>query len=82
MQNVSSAHTDNEFDRPCRNAGAGACGRAGLQVQYILEKVCHGRLDRHERALVDSALADLGMLDEADRSLALGVFAEFQARAR
>jgi hypothetical protein len=55
---------------------------AELKGQYMLEKVCHDRLDRRERALVDSALAGLGLLDEDDRSLALGVLAEFQAQAR
>jgi hypothetical protein len=89
MQHALSAHTGNPFDQSGTNAGSNprssentAKPMAELKVQYLLEKVCHNRLDRHERALVNSALAGLGLLDEDDRSLALGVLAEFQAQVR
>jgi len=89
MQNALSAHTENRFDQSGLNTGSNprssentAKPMAKLKVQYLLEKVCHNRIDRHERALVNSALAGLGLLDEDDRSLALGVLAEFQAQVR
>ncbi len=89
MQHVSSAHTENSFDQSGVNAESNprtseniAKSMSELKVQYMLEKVCHDRLDRRERALVDSALAGLGMFDEEDRSLALGVLAELRAQAR
>ena len=89
MQHVSSAHTENSFDQSGMKAGSTprfsentAKPMAELKLQYMLEKVCHDRLDRREQALVDSVLTGLGLLDEVDRGLALSVLAQFQTQAR